>query len=293
MSASCLVLDGFEALSTKWYIELFERVEEKTLASLKGELEFFLIDFQNRYSRFSESSVLNELNRNHVTSYDHHLACMIEGGQMLNKDTSGAFDLFIKNKLEEKGYGAQSDYLHEDEEGSHAIVSENEIRLFGSKTIDLGGIGKGYLIDVIAETLTKKYNIQQFLINGGGDMYGTHSGGNPITVYLQHPKEREKLLGEVSILNQAFCSSSSYVRVWENEGELKNHFVTKDKKEVWAASFVVGPSATITDSLATVFCITSLDESLTCQIADKHKVSYLVYDTSFHSFGNLNYTEYQ
>lgn len=204
----------------------------------------------------------------------------------------GFFNLFIKDDLEDKGYGNSDSYKGVSSETLHNdyVISDTEIVLVGNKSIDLGGIGKGYLIDHICLFLQEKHKLTQFLINGGGDMYCTHNHGEGVEVYLQHPNNKELLVGSVLLKDKAFCSSSSYLRMWNKGGETKNHFITLDKKEVWAASFVVGDTATDVDMLATVLCVASGDEELCTDVATHYGSEYLVVPEKSAPFGNLHFT---
>lgn len=202
--------------------------------------------------------------------------------------SGGTFNLFIKDALIRKGYGVgASPQSEEQSKESDFIITENEITLTGTQSIDLGGIGKGYLIDIIANIVRDTYHVEQFLINGGGDMYGTHDNGNAIVVYLQHPKDREMIIGSLAIKNQSFCSSSSYVRTWVKNGETKNHFVAEGGNEVWAASFVVGDTATVCDMLATVLSITSRDKPACTSLASQHGTQFMVIPEQGEAFGDL------
>jgi thiamine biosynthesis lipoprotein ApbE len=216
---------------------------------------------------------------------------MLTKGKEMSVLTKGVFDLFIKERLEDKGYGVKGNHVdnYSDSE-SDFVITEEVIQLKGKKSIDLGGIGKGYLLDVLAEILKKRFNVHEFLINGGGDMYGTHQGGEAIVVYIQNPEDRNVLIGSFGIKNQSLCASSSYVRSWIHDDKVKNHFITKDQREIWAASFVVGDNATLTDMLATVFCINSHDKQVCESLASQTSVLYRAIQKDEASFGNLQFT---
>lgn len=151
--------------------------------------------------------------------------------------------------------------------------------------IDLGGIGKGYLIDKLAKELQEKFSLKYFLINGGGDMYGTSDNEKEIKVYLQHPIESYSFIGSIKIKNQAFCCSSSFKRCWAINGVEYNHFVdTKKENLILASSYVVAPTATEADVYATVLCIVSDHKNKLSKIMENRnanrnkKIEYLVFD---------------
>ena len=287
-SNSNYILSGYEALSTQWFIEVFEPLTGAFCIEVRSAVEETISSFESKYSRFDAQSLLSELNSKQVVPYDYHLAQMLTLGKEMTIASGGIFNLFIKDALESKGYGlTTSPPSEEGEMVSDFFITEKEIALTGTKSVDLGGIGKGYLIDVIAHMMRDTYHVEQFLINGGGDMYGTHDNGNAIVVYLQHPKDRDMIIGLLAIKNQSLCSSSSYVRMWVKDGVTKNHFVTEGGKEVWAASFVVCSTAVVCDMLATVLCISSGDEPTCTSHAAHYGAKFLVLPEKGEAFGDL------
>jgi thiamine biosynthesis lipoprotein len=278
------LISGYEGLSTHFYVDVFQPVIDEI--SLKQQITNEIDRFGSVYSRFNKDSLLSKLNTEKVVPIDKDLANMLRLGLQMEKETNGVFSLFVKSKLEAKGYGVETGIL--DERGEIEI-SNNEIRLI-SGSIDLGGIGKGYLIDTLAKIL-QNHSVDYFLINAGGDMYTTSDNGRPVTVYMQHPIHREAVIGELSLYNQAFCCSSSYVRSWIHNGEKKNHFITPDNKEIWSASYVVGGSASLVDMLATVICIQANDSESVYQYEKMFACTALVYNESFSTWrGSLNFT---
>lgn len=261
-STKNFLIENFQALGTVWYIECFENIEDYRKLEIKHYLEKYILDFQNKYSRFLHDSILNKYNRGEVElDCDEDLKNMIEMGEQFKIETDGIFDINIKDRLEEMGYGK---------------LEKNNIR-----NIDLGGIGKGYLIDKIKNILEEKFNLKYFLINGGGDIYLTSDNDKEVELYLQHPVEENKFIGSIKIKDRAFCCSSSFKRSWIQNGVEQNHFISD--RPVIAASYVVGDNATEADVYATVLCILSDDkEKLERIMKNKNiknkKLEYLVFD---------------
>lgn len=284
------LLKEFQALGTLWYIEVFEPIVPERYTVLVKNLEDILIQFDDTFSRFKKDSLLRELNLKRIIPYNHDLGEMIRLAEKAYQDSDGIFSLWIEDVLLEKGYGnykKPTSVIGENTKLNSCVITDTHIYLEGDTSLDLGGIGKGYLIDKLSAYIRDECGISGFLINGGGDIYVTHQNNQPVELLLQHPLKQTESIGNVLLKNQALCCSSSYVRMWEHDGIQKNHFVTKDNKEVWAASFVVGASATIADMAATVLCITSKDQILSKRIAEEFGVTYLVYDESFNAFGDL------
>jgi thiamine biosynthesis lipoprotein len=287
MKESIFLLDAYQALGTKWYLEVFEKIPEQDQERITVGIKNIIVSFEEKYSRFKPESLLNLLNIKRSIPHDKEFAEILLLADEAHKKSDAIFDIFIKDKLIEKGYGS-GEVLH-DEEKSTFVVNDTSIVLTGKKSLDFGGIGKGYLIDKLA-TYMKEEGLKDFLINGGGDMYVTEDHGMPIKLFLQHPLHPDEAIGYIEIKNKSFCNSSSYVRMWEKDGVKQNHFVTDKENEIWAASYVVGDTAVSADIAATILCIASNDEQKLSQYGKAFGVSYLVYDKDFKVQGNLMYT---
>jgi thiamine biosynthesis lipoprotein len=290
MDNSFYLLDAFESMGTVWYIEIDVDALLEHRARIKGEVVTFLEGFSKKYSRFSPDSLVSVLNKDRVVDADEDLVAMLTYGEKISSLTEGVFSLYKGRAIADKGYGSQVGKSEEEEVGSAFFVHGGVLSLSGNQYVDLGGIGKGYAIDCIS-ALLRREGCKTFIINGGGDMYVACDPDKKITIYLQNPLNTTEVIGSVALCNESLCASSSYVRMWKKEGEYKNHFVTKNGNEVWAASFVVGRDACTADVLATVCCLFSDDIDRLQEIAKLSKVTYLVIDEGLVSKGDLDFTE--
>lgn len=102
MKEGCFVLNGFEALATTWYVEIFQDLSEEKEKEIKKLLEEFIVTFEHRYSRFRVDSLVSILNTKRVVPYDKHLACMLTMSKDITHKSDGVFNIFIHNKLVEK-----------------------------------------------------------------------------------------------------------------------------------------------------------------------------------------------
>ncbi|MEN9881131.1 MAG: hypothetical protein RLZZ308_314 [Candidatus Parcubacteria bacterium] len=276
------IISGYHALGTLWYIEVFDSVTEEKRREMKSYFEGMLSDFGKKYSRFYPKSLLNDLNYNKSIPYDDDLYQMVSLGETFYKETCGVFDLFIKKDLEKKGYGHverdETVYVV-DEALPRIYTSQGYLYLNSDKQIDLGGIGKGYCIDIIAQQLQEIFDVRYFLINGGGDMYVTSDHNKPILLYLEHPTDATLSIGSVPLQNQSLCVSSSFKRSWNVGDTTHNHFIASGngtERHVIAASYVVGETAVVADVIATCMCIVAHSQEAVMSIADTYSVQYCV-----------------
>jgi thiamine biosynthesis lipoprotein len=283
-SQPVLILNKFEALGTLWYLEVFDKIDPEQLPGIREKVENLILTFQKKYSRFTPDSLLNDLNYDKSVDFDNDLWEMLQLGEIFYKDSSQAFNLFVKRNLESKGYGKKIDRveanLKVDEKENRFYQKGDRIFLNTIEQIDLGGIGKGYLIDKLTHFLQNDLDLKCFLINGGGDLYATSDHGGSIKALLEHPTDKSLAIGEVELFNQSLCASSSFKRVWQKDGRIANHFIGGSDKEIQAASYVMGSEATSTDVLATMLCLLGNDQSAVAKILMKYGSNGLVLSQS-------------
>ncbi len=243
------------ALGTHWWIEVFDDISTERRDGISDSITTLLSSIENRFSRFKDDSLVGTLNRERtVVTTDPDLKVLIGHGRDMYRKTKGAFNILVGDALIARGY--DSNYS--------LIAMERAVEIGNPLTdldylddtwrlsvglLDLGGIGKGWAIDQIAELLRNE-GIVEFLINGGGDMYGTSEYGKPITVYLEHPTEKDVYLGSATIENQGFAASSPHKRRWNTSRGEMSHII--DEIPDLDASFVIADDAVTADMLATI-----------------------------------------
>jgi thiamine biosynthesis lipoprotein len=114
-------------------------------------------------------------------------------------------------------YGYDKEYRFIEDAGEVPQVPEwnlvdSQLHLAGPTAFDLGGIGKGYAIDMIAALLAEE-GFQYYLIDAGGDMYATtKSDGSAYRVALEWPGRPGTAYGTVELLNQGLAVSDTFTR---------------------------------------------------------------------------------
>jgi FAD:protein FMN transferase len=252
---------SFEAIGTHFWIEIFDDISDEELEATFGRFELLSSTFNIEYSRFRSNSYIGILNRERrLENPTKECRALLTYGKQLYLRSNGSFNLLVGHILEARGYDASYSFRADEAGGADApptchpltklTISEDEITLTCGN-IDLGGYGKGWLIDKLANDL-KIHGIEHFLINGGGDMYGTSGkGGEAITIYLEHPTEASKYLMETTLLNQGFAASSPFKRQWKSGEKVYDHVVAVGETPQ-VATFVKATNATDADAFATV-----------------------------------------
>ena len=87
------------------------------------------------------------------------------------------------------------------------LCGENHIRFHRPLAIDLGGIAKGYAVDLAVGVL-QGLKMEQVLVNAGGDM--RVAGSLPQCVQLRHPQAPLHAANGLSLQNAALATSAAY-----------------------------------------------------------------------------------
>lgn len=260
-------LPTIHGLGTSWWVEIFDELPAEKLQSVYDDLQFFISEFDNKYSRFKPESIISNLNTTRrLQNPDPETIALLKYGIMLYHNTNEVFNFLVGERLEANGYDALYSFTPKDRsvttpDPTDAISIAPKRIILSLGQVDIGGYGKGYLIDKVAERLKKKHHLEHFLINGGGDMYGTSEiDGRPIVVYLEHPTEPSTYLEETTILNEGFAASSTQKRRFENAGKVYTHIVdtkTGESSLNTTGVFIKAPTAALADAWATTLLISA------------------------------------
>ncbi len=263
------------ALGTTWWIEVFDEMSTERRDGIESAVTTLLSSIENRFSRFRDDTLVGILNRERtVVTTDPDLKVLIGHGRDMYRKTKGAFNILIGDALIARGYDNNYSLVAMEravEIGNPLIDidSLDDTWRLSVGLLDLGGIGKGWAIDQIAELLRNE-GVVEFLINGGGDIYGTSEHGAPITIYLEHPIEKDTYLGTTTILNQGFAASSGHKRRWRTKSGETSHIVG-DTRAI-DASFVIAKDAVTADMWATTALL--LPEADFATLAEEEHIAY-------------------
>jgi len=256
------LIDNHPALGTTWWVEIFG-ADVSNSETIRLEIITAIAHFEARYSRFIDSSLISTLNRERVVNApDQDMIAILTAGVHLYSRTSGHFNVLLGETLEARGYDAHYRFTAVPEPATmpsplrDIVITPDYITLRQGK-VDLGGFAKGYLIDQLA-TILKNHGVAEFLVNGGGDIYGTSENGTPITIHLEHPTEPGTIIGSTTIYNQGFAASSPFKRAWVDNGIPYNHIVGLQAELL--TSYVIAKTASDADAFATTALLATDNE---------------------------------
>jgi len=131
--------------------------------------------------------------------------------------------------------------------------------------IDLGGIAKGYAVDRCI-LLLQELGIGQALVTAGGDsrMMGDR-WGRPWTIGIRDPRDADKMVAVIPLMDVAVSTSGDYQRYFEKDGVRYHHIIDPQSGESaheLQSVTIIGPDATTTDALSTSIFVLGLEAGL-------------------------------
>ena len=104
--------------------------------------------------------------------------------------------------------------------------------------------------------LLRKCGIDNGCINLGGNIYvlGTPPGKNAWKIGVQHPRNRDEILGYLELKNEATATSGDYERFFEFNGKRYSHIINPQTGRPVSgtiATTIVAPTGTAVDALST------------------------------------------
>lgn len=227
------------------------------------------------YIATSELARLNIEAQNEAFGVSDELFELIQRSQYFSDLTDGAFDItfasvgFLYNyrnatrpsdsrrREAAKLINYRNLVLHES--GNTIAFSKPGVQ------IDLGGIAKGHAVDRCI-LLLQELGIRQALITAGGDsrMMGDR-WGRPWTIGIRDPRDADKMVAVIPLMDVAVSTSGDYQRYFEKDGVRYHHIINPqsgDSARELRSVTVIGPDATTTDALSTSVFVLGLAAGL-------------------------------
>jgi thiamine biosynthesis lipoprotein len=228
-----------------------------------GEMER-LIGILSRHDPKSAVSYLNE--RGQIAGPPPEVSHLVSRSLLYHRWSQGAFDASVKpliDLFESRQIGGNSGGLRDDDVlealervGSRYIdISARAVRFERpGMGITLDGIAKGYIVDRIADVLTRQ-GLESYLINAGGDIRtaGTKEKRRPWTVAVQDPAKKGDFPDVIRVRKAAIATSGSYEIHFDRQ-QILHHIVnssTGASADSNKSVSVIAPTALAADALAT------------------------------------------
>ncbi|MYW96160.1 FAD:protein FMN transferase [Amycolatopsis rubida] len=250
----------FAAIGTQWQID----TERPLAEELRRRIRSLAEEFDRVWSRFRDDSLVTRIahagtgGRFEFPARD---AALLDLYDRLVAATDGALDPLVGRDLELLGYDARYTLVPDEAAlaGRRRDSWTRDVRREGTSiaterpmVIDVGAAGKGYLVDLVAQTLLDA-GVVEFVVDASGDL--RHHGREPVTVGLEHPVLPGRVLGTVALRDSALCASATNRRSW---GDGLHHVLngqTGRPVDDVVATWVLAADAATADGLATALFV--------------------------------------
>ncbi len=195
-------------------------------------------------NNFRPDSELSLLNRQGQITASPELFDLVKESVKYYKLSGGAFDAtvlplvsFWKEKIQDFRNGAREIIFPEDSDIKNllGLVGSNKIELdeknlvikfnLPGVTVDLGGIAKGYAVDLAVRRL-KELGVNSALVNAGGNIYCLGRKYNKKwRVGIQDPRKPGKIAYVLGLEDQASATSGDYEQYFIYKGKHYSHII--------------------------------------------------------------------
>jgi thiamine biosynthesis lipoprotein len=221
-------------------------------AAQAAQAAFERVDrLEQELSRFIENSDVSRINNlaaGHSTRVSPETMECLEIAWHVYRLTGGAFDVSIGTGLDRLELAPDEFTVHARESGAR---------------LDLGGVGKGYAVDRMAE-LVEEWEMPRALVHGGFSSVlalepPPEQGGWPLTLRAPGPGDN-RVLARVSARRRAF--SASGVRKGDHILDPRTGLAARGRAAAWVSipGADGGSPAALADGFSTAFMILPADE---------------------------------
>lgn len=223
-------------------ITLYDKFNENILNKAFDKIS----EIESMLSLNIDSSEINKINEKagiEAVKLSDHTFNLIESSLEYSKSSNGNFDISIGPLVKLWGIGSENAKVPKEDEilntldlvnYENIVLNKKDKSVFLKEKgmiLDLGGIAKGYIADIISEFLISE-GVTKAIIDLGGNIYalGEKDKGEKWTIGIQNPFEnRGSPLGTLKVFNESVVTSGIYERYIEFDGK-KYHHILDPKK---------------------------------------------------------------
>lgn len=240
-------------------------------------------DLDNRLSTYKSDSEISSLNRNYEINASLTTQNILERSLEMSRLSDGAFDVTIGSFTHEAyRFGYDNEHLPSPAElqksrkrvGSKRIVlEENKVKILPETMIDLGGIAKGYAVDLSLELL-ERHRVKKAVVAASGDIGCLRA----CEVVIQDPFHSDGSITLIrsSLPRTAISTSGNYERYIKNKTH--NHLIDpktgRSEQRYASITLIDTGDNTRIDALATAVSV--MEEKKAIALLDSLRIGYVL-----------------
>lgn len=246
-------------------------VEHARIAQIIADTFSHVDQIYNCWNPESELSHLNGLDANCSASISSELEALLQITEEVVKLSEGRFDPTVRSLQELWKQHLEADTTPNPEEITSLASSLGWNQIHFSHgcfwkeqkciTLDLGGIAKGYCVDLLAERLLAA-GYPNLFVEWGGEIRtaGHHPEGRPWHLFISRFEDTNPThaIAHLDLTNGALATSGDYFQHWNVKEKSFFHIFNPETKSPMvkgettiASASVLAPTCTLADGLAT------------------------------------------
>lgn len=206
----------FDAIGTRWQITTAHPLPAAVRAAVHAQIE----EYDRALSRFRGDSAVSELARNGGSAaLPAYVGDLVALYRTLETLTNGAVNPLVGRSMEALGYDAAYTLrptgatVAAPAMGDAVTYADGVLRVTEPVLIDVGAIGKGQLVDLVAQILGRA-RLAPFIVDAGGDLFVSSGHDEPVRVGLEDPADAGRVIGALPVDGRAVCGSAPNRRQW-------------------------------------------------------------------------------
>lgn len=245
----------FEAIGTAWHLDIFDYPPAGEGSLLLKQIHERIAQFDRNYSRFRTDSLVADMARASGTyQLPPDAQPLFDLYQTMYRLTDGLMTPLIGNVMVEAGYDATYSLIPK--ELHHPPLWEEaleyrfpELLIKKPALLDIGALGKGYLIDIVG-TMLSTQGLTSFSIDAGGDILHRDPTQQPLKIGLENPSNTSQIIGVAELRNASICGSAGNRRAWDRFHHIINPRTLESPRHI-LATWAVATTALLADAIAT------------------------------------------
>ena len=191
---------------------------------------------EQKFSRYRDDNIVHTINhgRGATIEVDQEMARLLNYADQCYRLSEGLFD--ITSGVLRKAWRFEGTKFTPDTDLIKSLLAKigwdkvawdgTAVCLRPGMEIDLGGIGKEYAVDVVAELLFRESGLP-VMVNFGGDIRAITTEERPVpwTVGIEDPEQENSALGEIDLTNGGVATSGDLRRFCIVDGIRLGHIL--------------------------------------------------------------------
>lgn len=235
-------------------------------------------DYEKLFSKTIKDSDINKLNYNknvEFSTLNKNTVEILKIAEKVSNQTNGAFDFTLGNISDLWQFTSQNPKVPSNDEITKQLqcsgyknfsIKNNSIVLNNNINIDLGGIAKGYITDLIVSDL-KENGVDSAMLSLGGNVFVLGNKNNKKwKVGIANPSSPNNIVGYVEVSDKSVVTSGNYQRYFEENGKIYHHIL--DSQTGYPANSglksvtIICDNSTLADAYSTAFFVMGVDKSI-------------------------------